>query len=692
MRSLLLAALGLAALLALWFAATAGGGEVQAEAASLGVEDTPAPELDSTPPPPPQAALVDVEGPARAGPAIEKAPELRPAPVSNAQLDLLAIDTVSGAPLIDQRVEVALADPRPGEAALHEGASWVTDANGRVRLEVPPHRTLSVTVLDDKSDEVLLREVLTPLPTNGMREHTLRISSGLRWFGQARDANGPEPGYGARVRLVDPESIELLGAPPGPPLASLDGKGLFSVRVPLAARLGRLDGPGWAPLVFPLTVGHDRTEDAAELLLRRAASLTVTVADEDGTPMAGIGVELIAPASAVVMDARALEEFSRMRWSGRTDAAGSLRWTELPPDTPLLLQVGGGPGETTADHREITLRAGEATPLAITRTVDRRLTGAAHARDGSAAASVELWLVPASARRAELLHPSDEPQVVARTRTDDEGRFSLGRIPAGAYWLGPAPSQQDQVYAPRARWFELPEKLNGFTLNLELQPALWLTGRVVTRQREPAAGVRVIAHPLPTGRELSCWSGDDGRFKMGPVASSDFELFTEAGPGHAGSSVHIGQPGRYQELVLRPAGAVDIVGIAEEGEQPGELRLVVTDAAGGVTLANGSELAGLPEGSVSIVATDAQGRAGLVTGIAIRHGVRAGETLLSMTSGAMLELPREGLWQAWRGDVCLGETQGPASLVVPAGELRLTLDGELAEQLEVTAGEVRAVD
>ncbi|MEZ6196581.1 MAG: carboxypeptidase regulatory-like domain-containing protein [Planctomycetota bacterium] len=161
--------------------------------------------------------------------------------------------------------------------------------------------------------------------------------------------------------------------------------------------------------------------------LSRAISISGAVRDDEGTPLhfAEVGVE---SGGRDVLKLLFANQMPRVF----SDEAGRFTLRGVSPDEPLLTLLATHPGHPGGGRLEVGIEAGRIEPAEIVIVVPRgaRLRGRLLDSGGTPAAGQTIELrseAPASRART----PFDGNRRRRKTRTDAEGRFAFGAVPAG---------------------------------------------------------------------------------------------------------------------------------------------------------------------------------------------------------------------------------------------------------------------
>lgn len=651
---------------------------------------------------PPSAA------PSRSSAAPTIAPESKTHSVPSARLELQVVAPETGVPLAGVRVVVfrekrqddrAVPDLPSGgnHGSIHSSA--LTDAQGFVYLHVPANEGLRLSLVDQAGVGTHAAYPLTALEPEQVRRLQLPLArGGDRYFLSVLSSAAREPLAEASASFATRRTqAPNPAADFGQAKASPDG--LLVIRLS-AERTDWLwvRSPGYAPQRVRIGPGHDSAQDAREILLTRSASLGLQLLDADGTPVAGVSIEISTPASSLSPTADDARGCVAARWAARTNGQGWARFEGLVPDTPLAIVVQPAGELTWPSPSAQVLSPDERRELALQRVPGVRLEGRLIAKGELQVAGLKLWLLRADEPKDCLLRPAMGARTYSQTVTDAAGRFRFLDVPAGEWWLGPAPTEagasDTAMPAPRAAWIRVPEHRKRLKLDLEVHSALWLTGRVLTAKGFFAGRQRLWAKPVLGGDGLRAWTDSEGSFRLGPVTAGTYELAVDAAFAHAGSSPCVLEAGADSIEIRLRAGA-SIVGLAfdPEGGQLEPLSVLVTRSDGRVQQAGSLDIEGLPDGTHGLFVRSACGRVGMLRGLVARAGHRPTEVLVELEQAAELRVHAGGQYRLWMNGVCVGEgeaTEGaPLVLFAPQGSARLERIGQLSRSsLQLVAGQV----
>lgn len=418
----------------------------------------------------------------------------------------------------------------------------MTDADGRVELEarVGEESTLIVNLLEN----VRARRMELDVPAFAVGERRelelmLETRDDLRWFGRVLDDATGTPLAGAEAEWGGSELRRAVSAADGMLVLDFASWQASEVEVALAMYL---------PTSLALERGHESVELARPIRLLRPAALEVRVRDGQGAPKSRVRVELVE------LDRGAEYELPAFDLGRTTDADGVAAFEGLAPRVRLSVAVRAGLGRTR--RQDVILAPGERRALEFELESGCRVLGQALDEAGQPLAGLDLWRLAVDGFPAlrELPH---EHAVVDKARTDARGRFVFEEVPAGDWWIGPAPSRGVARVAPLAtRVVILPGEARQ-ELTLVCAAALYIQGRVLSPEGRGTPGV-VTA--WKTGTRLVAGSRNDGRFVVGPLTSGDWLLQArdsrESGGIAAPSTVVRAEVGRSDVLLALRSGSL----------------------------------------------------------------------------------------------------------------------------------------
>lgn len=487
------------------------------------------------------------------------------------------------------RVPPVAAKEQAGGFVIRSRSGASLEAGSALRAEAAPSRStngaeprsepkpLSVRLLALRLVEGVVRDAATSVPIGGAlvfhREGLVKIVArtdgtfqavwpasarqlGLSaraagyldsyWFGQPSVVDGEPiaatiemlPGSPIDGVVVDPTGQPVSGAEVIAPetTAWTDENGRF--------RLGALPSDQPSGRELRLTVAHpdfalfakklSRAELAAplRLVLEPGRDAVGWVVDHESRAVTGASVWL----SAFGPDANGI---TSGRFAGRstakTDAEGRFRLTRLAAGSYTVLVEHAGHAPAAVPGVEVGPGTGGAELGTISLQPGLVVEGRFATPDGMALSGVEI-----------MLWRGGGLPLFREATTDHDGRFNLVDLPPsgdlrfGAQKDGWLPLELATLSLPLAR-----------PLELVLQPALSLAGRVEDRDGKPIASAQVSARKvqgLSGGRTLSAPVAVDGAFSFDRLEAGVYDLTAEAA-GH--------QPSRHRGITVTTAAELE---------------------------------------------------------------------------------------------------------------------------------------
>lgn len=309
-----------------------------------------------------------------------------------------------------------------------------------------------------------------------------------------------------------------------------DGKGSFSIPSVDSKLIFRLlvVEDGYEPLLVP---NVDPLKSPIKVALKKEApnshdpkgQVKGRVVDKDGRPVAGATVEPIGLKTGDVTRYGGIPGLAPL---AVTNTQGEFRF-DCPKGSTMLttLVKARGLAPRVASDLHPGARTPQVVPMAVGTTVEGTVQNAA----GHKLTGVVVQLVPVDRNAATFTG-------WAEIGTDEKGRFSLPNVPA------------DRKYVVCVRMSSLAEKGVGIGrqtistgkeesttegVNLTVQPAVTLTGRVVLTDGKPIrSGTRIMLGRAETWDEQQVVLGADGSFTFqGVPAGEDMEFAIQV-PGY----------------------------------------------------------------------------------------------------------------------------------------------------------------
>lgn len=259
----------------------------------------------------------------------------------------------------------------PQSAGFHAAdALWRTGDDGWVQIDISAGIPLSVSV--DASESHLASEAISigALAKDETRSVTLvaRAQEEFVFCGRVLDASTRGPISSIRVTILSGAPSEDMKA-----VILTDDSGHFALNVRQWHRNETvlfLHPSTYAETYVVAVSGHDTPESALDVLLSRAAKLTVTLLDATEVPISGARIEAVIQRHELTQPRGAASKYlqgeAEEDWHAETDAQGVASVTDLPVRAPLSMRAVRG-AETlhvellpivldTRETREVTWR------------------------------------------------------------------------------------------------------------------------------------------------------------------------------------------------------------------------------------------------------------------------------------------------------------------------------------------------
>lgn len=615
---------------------------------------------------------------------------------------------------------VHLADPKAGGRVEGGGGargvlgnSLATDSSGRVEFEVQPGIATELNVGSLGAGTSMERRKLDAFAAGEKRELDVLLATrdDARVCVRVLERESRTPLADVRVLAGSDKEAKLR--------TDRDGR----VEIPFAtwkpARL-RFLLEGFAEARMHGVPDHATPEKALEVLLDRGATVSVRL---EGAPE-GAWTDY---AVTLQTDAYRLEQHEDLWngmetgpafWRGRCDAAGRTSIADLPAGTPLRVDAYRAKTKARTLPEPLVLRAGETRELVIPFAAGCRVRGRAIDTAHVPVSDLEMWLLPGEEPRLTL-QPHEAPNVVARARTDDGGRFTFEHVGAGSWRIGPAASypKRDAEHAmdavtPIATLVNVAKDDTEREIELVLHRGLYVRG--VVRMPDGSPAKRASVDGSRGDHDSSVQAREDGTFVLGPLVSGTYAVEAESMLDRdcaPSESVNVEAGATNVVLQLRRGARISgrIVDAAtNEGTKAELLYQSGTDPNLHMTQTrpDGSfELGGLLPGTVSIVASTSDGRIAASTPITLVAGDAVKDVVVSLERGARVTVAFEGtsrFGSAWfaKDGRCVttdGVERGTKhTFTVPPGKVRLEFrifekDKRIVRDLDLAAGEEREV-
>ena len=443
-----------------------------------------------------------------------------------------------------------------------QGDGWIaggtTSAEGRMRFRADPgtvcparvaapgfHPVWTGVKVDGEESVLALKTVAR----RGQIRGRLRAPDGTPAVGVAVRALSGDTGY-----LVPRSGATRTGADGAFVLDDVEAGPAWLLALGAGFAVQRLSGAGGPPRGDDLIQVPPGGEARVEATLSRAGSLVGRVVDDEGAPVSG--ALLRWEVSPIDFVGHGMDDAPAEEQAVRSDPDGTFRIPTVAARVPVEVTASapgymGVPVTVPAGSDEVDGR------LVLVRLTPARWLAADVQRGGLPALGARVTVTCDDERGwGEYLH------VVA----------PVGR--SGQWVAGPFPRRDLRV---EVRDPESPQAIQVHVaaeddrpLGVSLEPGLEITGRLMDAAGAPVAGVIVSAERRRSNQQYrSATTGEDGRFRFGGLARSEWSLSAQRGAARA--------------EVIAEAGARDVrLVLNGDASVPSAVRVLVRGHDGGV--------------------------------------------------------------------------------------------------------------
>jgi RNA polymerase sigma-70 factor (ECF subfamily) len=675
--------------------------------------------------------------------------ERAPVPAGGARLALTVVNWPMAHPAAGLRVEIwprvpgkSVADSPSSVPDQKPVAEGVLDARGELELDVPVRQPLRIA-LPEQGDA---RDISgDPAPFGGKPFDLDGIEPGERkalriqvLFGREFNSYGRvvsdedgQPIAGARVLSIgsdpagDAASEFATGAGNHARWLEAGADGMFELKLTyeqqFLAKLAIL-APGRSPMLTRDRGGSSRESPSVFRLLRNA-SLHGRMFDDTAQSNAPFTVRLSARCYELSSgEGRAdwISESPGVSWETECDRDGRFDFAELPARARLDVRVLRGDKQVLWINGHSLdapiLDPGESRELELRVRTGAKVTGVAFDKNLAPVPKHGIWLLRMvidtiyNPGPVGVLISGDNEMVVARTQSDEQGRFKFENVEPGTWWVGLEPPPGNQSPAPTdpviplAVQFEVPKAVPSVEVNIKPKNTLPIRGRVLKPDGSPSPDTSIALAKENDFGPQSGVSGPDGSFSVVPVDAGPWKLCAHGSWTCVDSDPVEAQAGQ-DGVILRLKVAASISGEVACADC-GEDRLLEVSILGeqieywahGTAFQHGQrfEFSGLRAGTYHVLAQCEPDRVAFVRDIKVDAGAVISNVHVELTTGAVLVLRYTGNRETynfglWLGDVTAGSKDVPKGttrrIIVPPGVVKLRPDAGGTERvLTVRAG------
>ncbi|MEZ6016892.1 MAG: sigma-70 family RNA polymerase sigma factor [Planctomycetota bacterium] len=441
------------------------------------------------------------------------------------RFDVLVVEASSNAPIegalvavIPSTVDVGWSPQEVSGSVARPGESPHTDSAGRATVLAVQGEAVRLMACIIGKDAASTVSAPMTLGADEARAITLRVVDQSKCTLSGRvvelESGRPIPGVTVRITGVKDQpargdscvGLEQVTAP--------DGRFSFEVRP--ASSLGlELRAEGFA-VGYAIVPVH-RDQDPArpiEVTLSRAAQLDVRVTDHAGRPLAEANVTVHGSTLGYLQcktEVIGWSPFQRSEWTGITDSTGRCELDGLQPGLELRVEAQTAGGLRTSAEAG-PFAPGSRNSLEVRLEPGCRLTVRVTDVTGAPVVDAELWLVRSEGESIARVESGDAERAHSRQSTDLLGQVVFEHVPAGTWWIAPAPDIVERLGCDSfAQALVIPAGQAELEVPLALRRGQWIQGHVVDARGRPRGGVIIDASEAVVGS-----TADDGTFRVGP--------------------------------------------------------------------------------------------------------------------------------------------------------------------------------
>ena len=416
---------------------------------------------------------------------------------------------------------------------------------------------------------------------------------------------------------------------------------------------------GYAECVIRAQAGHETPEQALVIELDRSCTLIGRLLDGGSghhvlqARTEGYRLQEQDPSRLT----GAILDTEDRSWRAEFDPTGRAEIQGLPPNAPLRVSLFDGHKPLVELPERVTIPPGATREVELRAASTCTLSGIVRDDAGQPVADQTLWLLRSERGVRLILQSYEEDQLVARAKTGADGRFTMPKVSAGTWRLGPQPvfrkPEADvaaDAVAPLAMLVEIAAGETTHEVELTVHRGLTIRGTVLDPDGKPATrfGVSGFAPSV----YVACQGRKDGTFVLGPLPPGSFLLDAGDHTGSFADSERVRAETGARDVVLRlrrvgtlagrvvdartGEGAVASIAVSIPADPTANIHMPTSKPDGSFALT------GMLPGTYALAATTTDGRVGILRGVELTAGGDVQDLVLQISAGARLRVRYDG--------------------------------------------------
>ncbi len=346
----------------------------------------------------------------------------------------------------------------------------------------------------------------------------LQLSEGLVLEGRVVEGREPTPVSGAAIKISPPGSLRFGSASTGLRRTESGPDGRFVLRglAPGPFEVSA-EHPAFAPIQRRVVLDENAPTEELEIRMRGGGTLTGTVTDGEGNPVAGVRIEAVVPTSG-----------ANSPESGRTGSDGRYVIERLPEGSYMVMREGdhaGGLLPQGGGIKQATITDGETTVVDFSERTRIRLSGRV-LRGDTPVTGANLLFVPRPEDNLTFLSGNMQATVA-----DENGNYSIGLDAPGIYQIMVQSHNAGDFGSERAVEIAVPDE-EAVRRDIVLS-ANSIAGTVTDTDGKPVSGAVISASiagagPLDMTARTMGRSDGAGRYSMSGLEAGTYAMSASA--------------------------------------------------------------------------------------------------------------------------------------------------------------------